>query len=101
MLVIGYVPCGSKEEAKKISQILLEEKLAACVNIIQSTSRYMSEDDLEKADEWIILAKTLPERFDALKERAEELHSYDVPCIIGIPVVDVNDKYLEWVNKQL
>jgi len=101
MLVMAYIPCGSEEEAKEIGIKLVDGKVAACVNIITSDSISHWAGKLEKTKEWIILAKTLPERFDDLKKRVEELHSYDVPCITAVPIKDVNEEYLTWVKEQV
>ena len=98
---IVYIPCSSEQEAEKISEILVKERLAACANIIKSKSIYEWENNLNKTDEWIILAKTLPEKFREIEEKVKEIHSYDLPCIIGIPIVDFNEEYLAWVKDQL
>lgn len=100
MLVIAYIPCGSKAEAKKIAEALVKEKLAACANIVASDSIFEWKGKLEKTKEWIVLAKTLPEKFDKLKKRVEKLHPYETPCIAAIPIVDINEGYFNWVKKQ-
>ncbi len=101
MLVIAYIPCSSEEEAQRISKSLIAEKLVACVNIIKSRSIYLWEGQPRSENEWIILGKSLPKMFPAIKKRVMELHSYELPCIIGIPVADVNEPYLEWVEDQV
>jgi periplasmic divalent cation tolerance protein len=101
MLIIAYIPCSSEAEAKRIAETLVRGKLIACANIIRSWSVYEWNEKLEKTGEWIILAKTLPEIFEKLKKRVEELHSYKPPCILAIPVTDVNEEYLEWVKDQV
>jgi len=101
MLVIAYIPCGSEKEAEKIAEILIKEKLAACCNITKIKSVYKWKGKLEKVDEWLILAKTIPEKFEKLKKRVEKVHSYEIPCIAAVPLVDVNEKYLAWAESQL
>jgi len=101
MLTLAYVPCASEKEARNISKILAEEKLVACANIVKSESMFNWEGELENSDEWIILAKTLPSKFKEVSTRVLELHSYDVPCILGIPIKEVNEEYLNWVKEQL
>ena len=101
MLIIAYVPCGSEKEAEKISKVLVEEKLAACANIIESDSIFEWKKKPKRAKEWVILAKTVPEKFERLKARVERIHTYETPCILAIPVVDANDKYADWVRKQV
>lgn len=101
MLIIAYIPCGSEAEASKIAEALVRERLTACANIVKSESLYEWGGKMEKTDEWIVLAKTLPEIFEKVKKRVEKLHSYDPPCILAIPVVDVNDDYYDWVKGQV
>lgn len=101
MLTIAYIPCPSRREAEKIGEILVKEKLAACVNLFESTSMLMWQGKLERPTECVILAKTLPEKFDELRRRVEKIHSYETPCILSIPVVDANDAYYKWVKTQL
>jgi periplasmic divalent cation tolerance protein len=100
MLAIAYIPCGSKEEARRISTALVKEKLAACANIFESSSIYEWKGKLKKTREWVILAKTLDSKFKKLQARVETLHSYEIPCIIKLPA-DANKAYLEWVEKQV
>lgn len=101
MLIIAYIPCGSEAEAERIAETLVRGKLIACANIIKSRSVYEWGGKLEKTNEWVILAKTLPEIFEKLRKRVEELHSYNPPCILAIPVTDVNEDYYEWVKDQV
>ncbi len=101
MLVIAYIPCGSEEEARRIGKKLVSEKLAACANIVKSHSIYAWEDELKEGREWIVLAKTLPGKFKKLQKRVEKLHSYEIPCIIGLPVGDANPAYATWVEEQV
>jgi len=101
MLVIAYIPCGSKAEAEKIGEALVKERLAACVNIHESFSICEWEGRTEKSKEFVIIAKTLDRRFGKLKKRVEEMHSYETPCILKIPAAEANDSYLNWVKKQV
>ena len=101
MLVIAYIPCGSEEEAQKIGKSLVKEKLAACANIIRSNSIYEWVGEMKSEGEWIVLAKTIPKKFAEIKKKVKSMHSYELPCIIGIPVVDVNEPYLDWVEEQV
>ena len=101
MLVIAYIPCGSEQEAERIGEVLVKEKLAACANIIKSKSIYEWENKLNKTDEWIVLAKTLPENLKEIEKKVKAIHSYEVPCIIAIPITDSNQEYLTWVEEQI
>jgi periplasmic divalent cation tolerance protein len=100
MLVLAYITCGSEAEARKIGKTLVEGKLAACANIFPISSIYCWEDKLQDDKEWLLIAKTVPDKFEKLEKKVKEIHSYDVPCIMGIPVVDVNEDYLDWVERQ-
>jgi periplasmic divalent cation tolerance protein len=99
MLTIAYIPCGSEREAMKIGEALVKERLAACGNIFQSRSIYEWKGDIKSEKEWVVFAKTVPEKFDELKKMVEEIHSYDLPCIIAIPVNESNEGYLDWVQQ--
>ena len=101
MLIIAYIPCSSKAEAEKIGEALVRERLAACVNIHESSSICEWKGKTEKAKEFIIIAKTLDRRFGKLKKRVEEMHSYETPCILKIPTAESNDGYFNWVKKQV
>jgi periplasmic divalent cation tolerance protein len=100
MLII-YVPCGSEEEAEKISESLLDDRLIACANIYQSKSLYRWKGKLERSDEWIVFAKSSPEKFDEIERRVKSLHSYELPCIIGIPIQQSSGEYAKWVENSL
>jgi periplasmic divalent cation tolerance protein len=100
-VILAYIPCGSEEEAEKIAVELVGKKLIACANIIQSRSIYEWDNKLEKTNEWLILAKTTKGRFVQVRERVKELHSYELPCIIGLPVEYGNKDYIDWVEKLL
>ena len=99
-MLIVYIPCNSEEEAEKISEALVANKLIACANIHKSKSIYEWGSKLEKNDEWVIFAKTFKEKLPKIEEKVKELHSYDIPCIISIPV-DANAEYLNWAHAEL
>jgi len=100
MLAIAYIPCGSKEEARRISTALVKERLAACANIFESSSVYEWKGKLERKREWVVFAKTTDAKFKKLEERAGKLHSYETPCVIKISA-GANKGYLDWVEKQV
>lgn len=99
-MILVYVPCGSYDEAKKIAFNLLEEKLIACANITESKSIYWWDGKVCDEDEHIILAKTTETVFEKVRDKILELHSYELPCIIGIKVADVNPGFANWVRCQ-
>jgi len=97
-----YMTAGSKEEASSIGRCLVEEKLAACVNIIDGmTSIYRWEGKLESASETVLIAKTMSETVEALTERVTALHSYDCPCIVKVALQGGNQDFLSWIEAQV
>src|SRR4051812_19568705 len=100
-VVILLCTCGSEEEAQRIGTALIEERLAACVNLLPSVfSIYRWEGVIEKASEVLLLVKSTEEHFDSLRDRITELHSYDTPEIISLPVSNGSEKYLEWIREE-
>lgn len=96
-----YITTGNREEAKRIGSALVEEKLAACANIIDGMeSLYRWEGKVESGKEAILIAKTTYNNVGALTARVKELHSYDVPCVISINVAEQegNAAYLNWLT---
>jgi periplasmic divalent cation tolerance protein len=97
-----YMTAGSKEEASTIGRRLVEEKLAACVNIIDGmTSIYRWEGKLESASESVLIAKTMSKNVESLTERVKTLHSYDCPCIVTLDIQNGNHDFLSWINDQI
>lgn len=99
--VMAYMTAGSREEARAIGRALIEDRLAACVNIMDGmTSIYRWEGAVEESSETVLIAKTREALFDALVARVRELHSYDVPCVIKLPFDEGNPEYLEWLRRE-
>src|SRR5687768_17404561 len=100
--IVVYVTAGSAEEADRLAQSLVGERLAACVNRIKSIqSVYRWEGEVEQSDEELLIIKTRVELFPALETRVRELHSYSVPEIIALPVVAGSPGYLDWLRGQV
>ena len=95
---IIYITAGSMEEARRIGGALVEERLAACVNILPGmTSLYRWEGALEEGHEVVLIAKTTAVRVEALTARVVALHSYDCPCVVVLPVQGGNPDFLQWI----
>jgi periplasmic divalent cation tolerance protein len=95
-----YVTTSGREEARKIGRIIVEEKLAACANIIDGMeSIYHWKGKVETGSECILIFKTTYSNVSRLSERVKSLHSYEVPCIISINLAEQegNEDYLEWI----
>jgi periplasmic divalent cation tolerance protein len=90
---------ASHGEAEKIGRVLVEEKLAACATIVANArSIYRWKDKIEESDEYLVIAKTLTVKFDALQRRVSDIHSYECPCIIATPIAMGNEVYLKWLK---
>jgi periplasmic divalent cation tolerance protein len=97
--IVVLVTVSKKEEAEKIANSLLNEKLIACANIIGPVhSLFWWAGKIEGAEEYIILMKSHESLFDKLSERVKALHSYDVPEIIALPIVKGYKAYVEWLD---
>jgi periplasmic divalent cation tolerance protein len=98
--IIVLVTCGSEEEAIKIAQSLVEERLAACVNLVSPVrSIYRWEGKIWDEKEWILIIKTQKQRFEKLERKVKSLHSYSVPEIIGLPIIEGSSSYLDWLEE--
>jgi len=90
---------NSIEEGKKIGRILVEEKLAACVNIIQNIcSIYEWKANIEEDNEHLLLIKTTGDKSQRVIQKIKENHSYDEPEIIGLKIDKGSETYLKWIN---
>jgi periplasmic divalent cation tolerance protein len=90
-----------RETAEELAEALVGERLAACANVLPGiTSIYWWEGAVEKASEVLVVLKTAPDRVEALVERAAEIHPYDVPEVIALPVREGHGPYLTWVERE-
>ncbi|PYT30912.1 MAG: divalent-cation tolerance protein CutA [Acidobacteria bacterium] len=93
---------SSIEEAEKIARVLLEERLAACVNVLPGLrSFYRWKGAVEDSSEYLLLIKSSRGQFDKLKMALEKLHSYEVPEVIALPIVDGSKDYLLWLEGEI
>ena len=92
---------ASPEEADSLARALVEERLAACVNIAPVRSCYIWEGKLNSDPEALLIIKTTREGFEPLKKRIAELHSYAVPEIIALPIVEGHQPYLDWLARSV
>src|SRR5256886_15514706 len=89
---------GSQAEAQRIAKALVEEKLAACVNIVPGIeSHYRWQGKIESAQEWLLIVKTTASISMIVRDRIKELHSYELPEAIEIPISAWSDEYLDWI----
>ena len=100
--VIVMVTTPSKQEAERIAQHLLEERLIACANIIGPVSSLFHwSGKIEKAEEYLTLMKSRNDLFEKLSEAVKALHSYEVPEILAFPIVEGSKGYLDWLGSCL
>lgn len=96
-----YVTVPTKEAAEKIARTLVEEHLAACVNIIAGVrSIYRWHGAVEAATELALIAKTRRALYGRAEKRVKELHSHEVPCIVAWPVESGLPAFLDWINEE-
>lgn len=98
---VVLVTTSSPEEAEAIANILIQEKLAACINIIPLKSLYTWEGKICKDQEYQLLIKTDLSKFSELETTIKNNHSYEVPEIIAIPIIKGSESYLSWLKHSL
>ena len=93
---------GSKPDAEGIAAALVQVRLAACVQIFGPvTSCYRWQGQVETAEEWLCTIKTTQEAYPRVEQKIRELHSYEEPEIIAVPIVAGSPGYLQWLNEAL
>ncbi|RST68095.1 divalent-cation tolerance protein CutA [Candidatus Aquarickettsia rohweri] len=93
-----YVTCKNKNEANSIATILVEEKLVACANIINSVkSIYYYNNQIHYDNEVILILKTQSKLFDEVRLRILKIHSYESPCIVEIKISNGEKSFLDWI----
>jgi len=96
--VMVYMTASSLEQARDIADKLVSEKLAACVNIFPGMeSVYRWKGSIEKANETAFIAKTPKALVERLTQRVRQLHGYEVPCIVSVPIEGGNQAFLDWI----
>jgi periplasmic divalent cation tolerance protein len=97
-----FVTTANKVEAEKISRTLLEERLIACANIINPVASFFHwKSNVDYADECLVIMKSRRDLFVALEQRVKALHSYEVPEILALPIVEGSADYLAWMCENL
>ncbi len=102
-LRLVYMTAGSKAEALAIARRLVEDRLVACVNILEGmTAVFHWEGKAQEETETVLIAKTRAEQMDAVTRTVREVHSYDVPCIVALPMSDRegNPDFLDWIRTE-
>lgn len=96
------ITTSTSEEAHKIAEVLLKQRRAACVNIVPGVSSlFWWQDKLDSAQESLLIVKTKTSQLNELVKLVKEIHSYDVPEIIAVPIIGGNQDYLKWIDKEV
>lgn len=97
---VTFITTGAKREATSIANLLVEEKVAACVNIVDNiNSVYRWQDEIQEDKEYLLIAKTRRSLLDKLIKKVNEIHTYSCPEIISFPIEEGNPNYLNWIKK--
>ncbi len=100
--IVVLSTCGSEQEAEKLARALIEQRLAACVNVMpRIRSYYRWKGAIETGDEYLLVIKSSRDRLAALLASVEKEHSYEVPEVLALPVLDGAPNYLNWLQSSL
>jgi len=98
---VVLVTASSRTEAETIGKALVQSQLAACVSFMPINSIYTWQGVINSEEEWQLIIKTDLAKFDAVATKVRQLHSYEVPEIIALPIVNGNPLYLQWISEQV
>lgn len=104
-IVLVYIPCKSEEQAREIGRHLLSQRLCACINIYpEMDSLYFwppKSGIFEEAHESVLIAKTSKDLYQRLEDEVIKIHTYTCPCIMTLPVENINKAYHDWLKGEL
>jgi len=96
-----YVTTSSREEALRIGRDVVADRLAACANVLPGiTSVFRWQGDVQEDRETAMILKTRSDLVERLTARVKELHSYDCPCVVALPITDGNPDFLRWIAEE-
>ncbi len=99
--VLVYCTAASLDDARRLGRSAVEERLAACANILDGmTAVFRWEGAIEESREAVLLLKTTADRAEALIARLRELHDYEIPCIVTLPILGGNPDFLAWIASE-
>ena len=97
-----FVTTDKKEDAEKIAGVLVEDRLAGCTQIVGPiVSTYWWKGNIETAEEWLCLIKSKKSLYQKIEKVVKEMHTYETPEIIAIPIVDGSKDYFEWLENEV
>lgn len=104
-LILVYTTWESMKQAKKAGKHLLNKKLCGCVNIIPEVNPMFfwppKSGTIDESNEVVMIIKTLKDKYQELEREIYKIHTFDVPCIIALPVYKVNKDYYEWIKGEI
>jgi len=98
--IIIYITHKNEAAAKKVTDQLVNEKLVACGNLFPIQSAYWWQGAIQNENEWVSIVKTVPEHWEKVKSKIEEIHPYEVPCIMKLEA-EANEKYETWIRESV
>ena len=99
--ILLYITCVSKQEAEKISKVLVAKKLVACTNILgEISSLFRWQNEVKNEQEWAMIAKTKQSLLDEIVKEVKANHSYECPCIIALPIIGGSSDFLKWLDEE-
>ena len=102
MHALVYITTSGEEESKKIGRTIVEERLAGCVNIISTIeSLYWWKGEIEEDNESVLIAKTKVSNIGNIIKRVKEIHSYENPAILAIPIINGSKEYLDYLDAEI
>ena len=100
--IVVLSTCGSADEAERLARRVIDDRLAACVNVLSPVrSFYRWKGAIEDSAEWLLIIKSTRDKFDALRAALESAHTYEVPEVIAISIVEGSPNYLSWIEREL
>lgn len=101
-ILLAYTLCASRREGEKIARECVKARLAACANVFApATSFFHWKGKLEKATEFPVFLKTTEKNYSKLEKKIRELHSFELPCVVALPLARGEKKYLQWVESEI
>lgn len=102
MYVLIYITTSGAEEARRIGKRMVEERLAACANVIEKVhSLYWWKGKLEESGEAVLLLKTKKDKIKKIIAMVKKLHSYENPAVVALPILEGSEEYLKWIEGEI
>ena len=100
--IVVLTTCNTEKRALALARHLVERRVAACVNIMpKARSVYRWNDRIENAAEWLLVIKSRRDLYADLHAEIEKIHTYEVPEVLALQVVDGSEAYLDWIDREL